>query len=100
MRGEFATSLSGHDRGKVYIITEEHEDFLMLCDGRLKPLEKPKKKNLRHVQIVKKHTYNKEIIEKLERNEKVLNEEIKRAIKLYTGYRKKDMFIGGSDVEG
>ena len=72
----------------------------MLCDGRLKPLEKPKKKNLRHVQIVKKHTYNKEIIEKLERNEKVLNEEIKRAIKLYTGSRKKDMFIGGSDVEG
>ena len=62
--------------------------------------EKPKKKNLRHVQIVKKHTYNKEIIEKLEKNEKVLNEEIKRAIKLYTGSRKKDMFIGGSDVEG
>jgi ribosomal protein L14E/L6E/L27E len=56
MRGEFAVSLSGHDRGKVYIIIEEHEDFLMLCDGRLKPLEKLKKKNPRQVQIVKKHT--------------------------------------------
>jgi ribosomal protein L14E/L6E/L27E len=100
MRGEFVTSLSGHDRGKVYIIIEEHEDFLMLSDGRLKPLEKLKKKNPRHVQIVKKHTYNKEIIEKLERNEKVLNEEIKRAIKLYTSSVDKDMFIGGSDVEG
>ena len=84
MRGEYATSLSGHDRGKVYIIIEEHKDCLMLSDGRLKPLEKLKKKNPRHVQIVKKHTYNKEIIGKLERNEKLLNEEIKRAIKLYT----------------
>ena len=84
MRGEYAVSLSGHDRGKVYIIIEENEKYLMLSDGRLKPLEKLKKKNPRHVQIVKKHTYNKEIIGKLERNEKLLNEEIKRAIKLYT----------------
>ena len=84
MRGEYAVSLSGHDRGKVYIIIEENEKYLMLSDGKLKPLEKLKKKNPRHVQIVKKHTYNKEIIGKLERNEKLLNEEIKRAIKLYT----------------
>ena len=84
MRGEFARSLSGHDKGELYIIIEEHEDFLMLCDGRLKPLEKLKKKNLKHVQIVKKHIYNEEIIEKLQRNERLYNEEIKRAIKLYS----------------
>ena len=83
MTGEFARSLSGHDKGKVYIIIEEHEDYAMLSDGRLKPLYKLKKKNLKHIEVVKKHLYNEEIIEKLARKEKLTDEEIKRAIKLY-----------------
>ncbi len=95
MKGEFARSLSGHDRGKVYVIIEEHKNYLMLSDGRLKPLEKPKRKNTKHVEIVKKHIYNEDLIKKLENGEELRNEEIKRTIKQYL------KAIGEeSDVEG
>ena len=95
MKGEFARSLSGHDKGRVYVIIEEHEDYLMLSDGKRRPLEKLKRKNVRHVETVKKHLYNEELINRLENGETLKNEEIKRAVKLYSGA------IGvNSDVEG
>lgn len=93
MCGSFAISMAGHDKGRVYIILEEHDEVLLLTDGDLKPLEKPKKKNRKHVQIVKKLLYNEEIVEKLAGQNKLSNEEIKRAIKLYCRE-------GNRDVEG
>ena len=96
MKGEFARSLSGHDKGRVYVIIEEQEDHLMLSDGRLRPLEKLKRKNTKHVETVKKHIYNEGLINKLENGEELRNEEIKRAIKQYL----KVIGEEGSDVEG
>ena len=40
----FARSLAGHDKGNLYIIVRREEQFAWVADGRLKPLEKPKKK--------------------------------------------------------
>lgn len=54
MKYEFATSKAGHDKGKVYIIIEETNRFLLLTDGDLHPIEKPKKKNRKHIQPIKK----------------------------------------------
>ena len=47
-------SLAGHDRGRLYIIIEETEDSLFLTDGRLRPMEKPKRKKKKHVQVILK----------------------------------------------
>ncbi len=82
MLGSFARSLAGHDKGQLYIIIEETDSLLMLADGRLRTLEKPKQKNRKHIQIVKKNCNN-DIITKLQNNKKINNEEVKRAIKLY-----------------
>ncbi len=88
MLGCFARSLSGHDRDCLYIIVEETEKYVYLSDGRYKPAERPKKKNKKHIGIIKKISFNEEIVKKLsaapaEHKDKVSNEEIKRAIKLY-----------------
>ena len=64
--GNYAMSKAGHDAGNWYVIVNEDKDFYYLCDGRLKPVESPKKKNKRHVQIA----YNKEAIE-LTKNEAI-----------------------------
>ena len=45
MVGMLATSKAGHDKTEVYVIVAEDEKYIYLCDGRLKPLEKPKKKS-------------------------------------------------------
>ena len=50
---EFAKSLSGHDKNQYYFIIKKEEDFFFLVNGTNRPLEKPKKKNEKHVQIIK-----------------------------------------------
>ncbi len=50
--GELARSLAGHDRGCVYLIVRTEGDRVYLCDGRLKKLSAPKKKNTRHIQLI------------------------------------------------
>ncbi len=51
--GYFARSLCGHDKGKVYMIVSEEEDRVALCDGRLRPLARPKYKKKKHVQLIR-----------------------------------------------
>ena len=51
---EFAKSLSGHDKNQYYLVLNEEDDFYMLVNGTTRPLNKSKRKNKKHVQIVKK----------------------------------------------
>ena len=81
MIGKFATSKAGHDKAKLYIIINEDLEYVYLVDGDLKPLDKPKKKSKKHIQIINKVD---EIIQnKLDTKQIIYNEDIKRAIKLY-----------------
>ena len=77
---KFAVSKAGHDKDSIYVIIKEEADSVHLADGRLKTIEKPKRKNRKHIQIIKK--LPKEITEVFTQ-ENFRNEEIKRAIKLY-----------------
>ena len=47
MIGRLAFSKAGHDKGTVYIIIGEDAANVYVCDGDLKPIERPKKKNRR-----------------------------------------------------
>lgn len=80
MIGMLAFSKAGHDKDTVYVIVGEEADTVYLSDGRLKPVEKPKKKKKRHIQIVKK-IMDEEVAEKLKQGKTVRNEEIKKIIK-------------------
>lgn len=50
MTGRFAASRAGHDRGVLYVIVAEEEDFVYLADGRLRMPDRPKKKRKKHIQ--------------------------------------------------
>lgn len=89
MVGMMAASKAGHDKLQVYIIVREEDEFVYLSDGRLKPLESPKKKSKKHIQIIKHHV-NEELAEKLASGAKVYNEEIKLAIKLWNRKNKEE----------
>ena len=81
MIGKFATSKAGHDKTKLYIIINEDLEYVYLVDGELKPIEKPKKKSKKHIQIINR--VDETIQNKLETGQIIYNEDIKRAIKLY-----------------
>ncbi len=76
MTGFLAYSLAGHDKGAVYLVIEDAGDYVYVVDGALRTLDRPKKKNKRHIQIIKKGNQRMDI-------SSVTNEEIKHFIKLY-----------------
>ncbi len=51
-RGTVVKSLSGHDKGNVYVVVDVTENFALLCDGKNKLLSNPKKKNCKHLEIL------------------------------------------------
>lgn len=91
VRGMMAWSLAGHDRGKLYVIVRADEEYAWLCDGKLRPLENPKKKKWKHIQVMKRIPAELEALAW----EDIRNEEIKHSIKTV-----KQELSGGNDVKG
>lgn len=85
--GRFATSKAGHDKLQSYVIIHEDTDFVSLCDGRLKTIGKPKRKRKKHIQLTN-HCVDAELLQRLCNKDKVLDEEIKYAIKQYNNQDK------------
>lgn len=49
--GKIVRSSTGRDRDQFLLCVGEDKSFLLLCDGKGRPLERPKRKNPRHVFI-------------------------------------------------
>ena len=49
--GMLAKSKAGHDTGKIYVIADTDDAYVYLVDGKIRTLDKPKKKKKKHVQI-------------------------------------------------
>ena len=81
MRVELALSLAGHDKGHYYVITREEGDFVYVADGTLKLCAQPKKKNRRHIQLIRRLPAE---VEELFQKEEILKDlTVKQALKLY-----------------
>lgn len=80
MVGMLAFSRAGHDKDTIYMIVREETDFVYVSDGRLKSVDAPKKKNKKHIQIVKK-VMDEDVASRLKQGKTVRNEEIKKIIK-------------------
>lgn len=76
---EFAKSLSGHDKNQYYFVLHKEDTSYLLVNGTNRPVEKPKKKNEKHVQIIKRLPLEVEQILGEEQN----NLTIKKAIQTY-----------------
>ena len=82
MVARLVKSLAGHDKESLYFVMREDASHVYLVDGVLKLVENPKKKNKKHVQPIVKMKSD-ELEKKLMQHMPILNEEIKRFIKLY-----------------
>ena len=76
MIGMLAISRAGHDKETVYVITGEEGEYVYLADGQLKTVDRPKKKNKKHIQVIKKIQIDRPA-------DGFKDLEIKRAIKIY-----------------
>ena len=76
MIGHLVYSMAGHDKNKVYAVIQEDSDYVWLADGDIRTIDHLKKKNKKHVQLIKYELSG----------DTVTNEMIKRTIKLYCLY--------------
>lgn len=79
--GEFAKSKAGHDKDEIFIIINIEEEYVYLVNGQSRTLEKPKKKKMKHIQVINYTDH--ELQNKLDANLILRDEDIKRAVKCY-----------------
>lgn len=77
--GQLVRSTAGRDRGREFIVVDIlDERTVFVADGDLRKVERPKKKNVRHVQKV--NLIAEDIAVKLRDGGRVTNRDIRAAI--------------------
>lgn len=79
--GQIVYSKSGRDKTKAFIVISVEGEYLYLADGKLRKLEQPKRKKIKHVQGT--NYVNVELKDKLETESYIQNAEIFKALKQY-----------------
>lgn len=50
--GAVVLSLAGRDSGKLLATVGSENGFILVCDGKERPVERPKRKNSRHLRCL------------------------------------------------
>ena len=76
---------AGRDAGKLFYVVSTEEGYVLLANGKDRPLEKPKRKKCKHVRKVLRSDTR--VAGKLLSGDKVLNSELRRDL----AYLSRDM---------
>lgn len=79
VKGMLARSKAGHDAGRLYVIIQADEEFVYLADGKIRTLDRLKKKKRKHVQI--NYRIPGLLAEVMENGRELQDEHIRKAIK-------------------
>lgn len=52
---DIVKSLAGRDKNKYFLVIHNDKNFLYLADGKIRKIEKPKKKKHKHCCLIKKN---------------------------------------------
>ena len=77
-KSDIVVSTAGHDKDKLFFVMEEDGEFAYLANGKERKIEKPKKKKLKHLQLVSESESR--AAEKLRSGEKLTNSELRKAL--------------------
>lgn len=82
-RGSIVLSLSGHDKANLFFVVGfEGENYLLLADGKFRPVDHPKKKKRKHCKVMSAEGMER-ITEKLKTGRKINDAELRKALKLF-----------------
>ena len=90
VKANVVISTAGRDKGEVFFVLATEGDFLLLADGKLRPVERPKRKRRKHV--VLRRADGGELSRRIRSNESITNSELRKAIAAVRG--------GDQDQEG
>lgn len=75
---QIVRSCCGHDRDQLFVVLGVEGSYVLLIDGKRRRVERPKRKNARHVQAV--GDWNHPTIEKVRAGQPVGNREVRAAL--------------------
>ena len=73
---DLVISTAGRDKGELFYVIAEEDQYLFLANGKDRPLDRPKRKKRKHVQKVLRPETR--VARKLMQGDKVLNGELRR----------------------
>ena len=71
-RGRVVRSVAGRDTGYLLAVMQADENSVLVCDGKERPIDRPKSKNIRHVETT---------VFVLEEQDLVSNRALRRALR-------------------
>ena len=71
MIGQVVCSKAGRDKGYFMVVVDEGDGFVFVCDGKERPLKRPKRKNIKHLAFT--NTV-------LEKNRFITNKQLRKAL--------------------
>lgn len=78
---DLVISLSGRDKNRVFMVTEVLDsDYVLIADGMLRKLEKPKKKKIKHLEK-SQFVLNERLLQKISEGKKITNAELRKTIR-------------------
>ena len=90
VKANIVKSTAGRDKGELFFVLATEGDFLLLADGKIRPVERPKRKRRKHV--VLRRADGGELSRRIRSNESITNSELRKAIAAVRG--------GDQDQEG
>lgn len=81
--GDLALSIAGRDKGTVYLVIDVNKQFVYCVDGKIRKIDKPKKKKTKHLKKVLTASLQ-DFAERIRKGESVGNEKLHKAIKTQT----------------
>ena len=77
--GQIVKSIKGRDKGRFFIVIGKFDkDHLLIVDGDIRKIDKPKKKKIKH--LVKLDIISKEVIDRISNNNKITNAFIRKEL--------------------
>jgi len=83
--GRIVFSKAGRDKRRAFVVASSDGGYVYLVDGDIRPLSRPKKKKLMHVQPT--NSFAEEVGHKLENNLYINDAEIRKALSLFSSHR-------------
>lgn len=79
--GDVVISISGHDMGEWYIVKNVENNYIYLIDGRIRNINNPKKKQIKHV--VKTNQTANQVAQKILANQYLQDAEVRKTLKFF-----------------
>ena len=91
-KSDIVESVAGRDRGRFFFVLDIDGIYATIADGRIRKLEHPKRKKLKHLRLAARTDSC--VAEKLKQGDAVLNSELRKALAIF-GQEYKSQNQGG-----